>query len=215
MSFPLRVGPGLASKVDPEKGGLTAHLNSQIFGIGGSNGPPGSLTDPRNYAGCFADTYCESKRGWKMDLCPSRIGHQGNDIRAHWKEEDKYEAVAFADGVITMITSNTTVVLAADDGTECRYLHMTPASISGLRIGQRVKKGETILGRVGDVMGGKRHGTSLHLHFDCSQTIEFDSGQLRTHVPVYTSLVAAYASAWGIPLSIKDNALQARSPYER
>lgn len=207
ISFPLKVGSA---------SGLEAHLNSQIFGYGGQYGPGGSLSDPRNFQGCWRDTYCEGKRGWEMPLCPSRVGHQGNDIRAGGPEENKYDVVAIMDGYIRLVTKNTTVVLAGDDGTECRYLHLDPQSIPANIVGKRVKKGQTVLGRVSDWMNGKHHGTSVHLHFDCSQTVELQDGsQQEVHIPVYTSLVVAYAKEWGIAgVSVQNGELSAGAPFE-
>lgn len=207
MAFPLKVGR--ASDLD-------AHLNSQIFGYGGQYGPGGSLTDKRNYQGCWQDTYCEGKRSWKMPLCPARVGHQGNDIRPHGPEDNKYEAVAFGDGYIRLKTSNTTVVVAGDDGTECRYLHLHPSSIADLKIGDRVVKGKTVLGKVSDWMGGKAHGTSRHLHFDCSQVFDLGSGKSSSlHIPIYTSLVFSYAASKGLDgISSSGEELQNHSKYE-
>jgi len=207
IAFPLRVGSA---------SGLEAHLNSQIFGYGGMDGPGGSLSDSRNFQGCWEDTYCEGKRGWQMPLCPSRIGHQGDDIRANGPDENKYDAVAVMDGYVRLVTKNTTVVLAGDDGTECRYLHMDPQSIPGNIVGKRVQKGQSVLGRVSNWMNGQHHGTSTHLHFDCSQTVQLQDGSQRdVHIPIYTSLILAYARQWGIGgVSIQGGELSASPPFE-
>jgi hypothetical protein len=208
MVFPLRVGSA--------GNNLHAHLNSQIFGYGGSHGLGGDLSDPRNFAGCWQDTFCEGMRNWPMPLCPLHVGHQGDDIRADGPDENKYEALAFNDGYVRLVTKNTTLVLAADDGTECRYLHMDPNSIPADIVGKRVKKGETVLGRVSNWMGGVHRGTSTHLHFDCSQTFDLGSGKsANLHIPLYTSLILAYASAWNYSgLSVQSNKLSTGSTFE-
>ena len=209
LQFPLKVGPGPA---------LKAHLNSQIYGYGGMLGPGGSLSDPRNYSGCWRDTYCEGHRTWKMPLCPLHIGHQGDDIRPDGPEDNKYEAIAFSNGYVALVTKNTTVIVIGDDGTECRYLHLNPESIKqSVHVGQRVKAGQSIIGRVSDWMNGTQHGTSRHLHFDCAQTVSFNGSSAdKVHVPVYTSLILSYAQIWGFNdiKSAGDQLLQG-STYEQ
>ena len=76
MRFPIEEGPAFA--------------NSQVWGIGGSEGPGGSQCSEGNFSYPWSDNYCET-RSWDMPLCPSGIGHQGQDIRAatcdknvHW-----------------------------------------------------------------------------------------------------------------------------------
>jgi len=209
IAFPLKVGPQASN--------LEAHLNSQIFGYGGQYGPGGSLSDPRNYQGCWQDTFCEGKRTWPMPLCPLKKGHQGDDIRPSGPEENKYEAVAFRDGTVRLVTKNTTLILAADDGTECRYLHMDPDSIPVGIVGKRVQKGVTVLGRVSNWMGGVHRGTSTHLHFDCSQTLPLGSGKAgNVHIPIYPSLIVAYANDWQLPgLTVQNHKLLPGSPFEK
>lgn len=209
ITFPLKVGP--------QAGNLEAHLNSQIFGYGGQYGPGGSLSDPRNYQGCWQDTFCEGKRTWPMPLCPMKKGHQGDDIRPSGPEEDKYEAVAFQDGIVRLVTKNTTLILAADDGTECRYLHMDPVSIPAGIVGKRVQKGVTVLGRVSNWMGGVHRGTSTHLHFDCSQTLALGGGKVGSiHIPIYPSLIVAYADVWQLTgLTVQNHVLLPGSPFEK
>jgi murein DD-endopeptidase MepM/ murein hydrolase activator NlpD len=123
-----------------------------------------------------------------MPLCPSGAGHQGQDIRPPTYKDNTWEAVAVTDGIISNVTSNTTVQLKAADGTDYFYLHMHPKSI-GVKTGQKVKQGD-VLGRVSKYMGGTP-STSLHLHFNVRQRIKVGSQTLQVYVPTFTSLIAA------------------------
>jgi murein DD-endopeptidase MepM/ murein hydrolase activator NlpD len=197
MIFPLKLGPG-----------QHPFLNSQIWGYGGGgwNGvgeAGGSECDPRNYDPMVQrDNYCEV-RGWGMPLCPAGRGHQGQDIRPPSCKDNAWEVVATVDGVITLVTRNTTVVLKGDDGTQYRYLHMHPDSIT-VSVGQRVTQGDT-LGRVSQFMNGARQ-TTRHLHFDILQRITIgDRPAQVVEVPTYTSLIAAYRKAKGLSPSIDAN----------
>jgi murein DD-endopeptidase MepM/ murein hydrolase activator NlpD len=187
--FPLKLGQG-----------LFPHLNSQIWGYGGGgwNGKGaagGSESDPRNYDPMKQrDNYCEV-RGWSMPLCPSGTGHQGQDIRPPSYKDNNWEAVAVTDGVISNVTSNTTVQLKAADGTDYFYLHMHPKSIT-VKTGQKVKQGD-VLGRVSKYMGGTP-STSLHLHFNVRQRIKVGAETLQVYVPTFTSLIAALRREKGL-----------------
>jgi murein DD-endopeptidase MepM/ murein hydrolase activator NlpD len=173
-----------------------AFMNSQIYGVGGSNGPAGSQCDKRNYdAMQQRDNFCES-RSWAMPLCPSGKGHQGQDIRPPTCVEDaRWDAVAVEKGVITSVTRNTTVSLKGDSGTDYRYLHLHPSTI-GVKKGQRVEQGD-VIGRVSNIMDGKPI-TSRHLHFDVRQTIKVGDQVMSVHVPVFSSLIAAYRRMKGL-----------------
>jgi murein DD-endopeptidase MepM/ murein hydrolase activator NlpD len=181
--FPLKLGPG-----------KFPHMNSQIFGFGGGGwsgkgAPGGSLGDSRNFDPMKQhDNYCEV-RTHKMPLCPSGAGHQGQDIRPPGTKDNFWEVVAVADGIITNVTSNTTVNLKGTDGTVFMYLHMHPRSIT-VKIGQAVKQGQ-VIGKVSSYMGGKASGTSLHLHFNVQQTIKVGDTTKTVYVPTFTSLIAA------------------------
>jgi murein DD-endopeptidase MepM/ murein hydrolase activator NlpD len=177
-----------------------AFLNSQIYGVGGSNGPAGSQCDKRNYDAMLQrDTFCES-RSWAMPLCPSGKGHQGQDIRPPTCIEDaRWDAVAVEAGTITSVTKNTTVSLKGDSGTDYRYLHLHPSSI-GVKKGQHIAQGD-IIGRVSNIMDGKPI-TSRHLHFDVRQTIKVGDKVMSVHVPVYSSLIAAYRRMKGLDTGI-------------
>ena len=185
-------------KLDREQ---QAFLNSQIWGFGGGGwggkgAAGGAECDPRNYDPLqLRDNYCEV-RDHGMPLCPAGKGHQGQDIRPPTCVDNKWDAVAVADGIVDLVTSNTTVRLKGSDGTHYRYLHMHPESIR-VKIGQRVKAGD-VLGRVSRYMDGEIQ-TTRHLHFDVSQRISIGSDPpLVAYVPVYSSLIAAYREAKGL-----------------
>ncbi len=197
MIFPFKLGPD-----------QHAHLNSQIWGYGGGGwggrgAAGGGECDPRNYDPRLQrDNYCEV-RGHSMPLCPAGRGHQGQDIRPPSCSDNKWEVVAVVDGIINMVTRNTTVRLKARDGTQYRYLHMHPRSIK-VRVGQRVKQGQ-VLGRVSRYMGGKTQ-TTKHLHFDVRQRVKIGNGPARDlYVPIYASLIAAYRKAKGLPPGIDED----------
>jgi len=181
-------------------------MNSQIWGYGGGGwggrgAAGGQECDLRNYDPMQQrDNYCEV-RGWSMPLCPSGQGHQGQDIRPPKCPggDNAWDVVAVVDGIITLVTSNTTVKLKGGDGTVYDYLHMHPDSIK-VTEGDTVKQGD-VLGRVSKYMGGTR-STSLHLHFNARQRIRVGGKVLEVYVPVYASLIAAYRRTKGLGPSI-------------
>ncbi len=187
-----------------------AYMNSQIYGVGGSNGPNGSFCDQRNFNAMLQrDTFCEL-RSWSMPLCPSGKGHQGQDIRPPTCIEDaRWDAVAVENGIISTVTPYTTVSLKGESGTDYRYLHLNFASIH-VKKGQRVKQGE-VIGRVSNIMDGKPL-TSRHLHFDVRQTIKVGSKVMSVHVPVYSSLVAAYRRMKGLDGGISPDGMLSFDP---
>jgi murein DD-endopeptidase MepM/ murein hydrolase activator NlpD len=193
MIFPLRL-----------EAGRFASMNSQIWGYGGGgyNGvgeAGGTECDPRNYDPMQQrDNFCEV-RGWSMPLCPSGEGHQGQDIRPPSCKDNTWDVVAVVDGIITLVTSNTTVKLKGNDGTVYEYLHMHPDSIK-VKEGSKVKQGD-VVGRVSKYMNGTR-STTYHLHFNVRQRIEVGSKVLEVYVPPYASLVAAYRRSKGLDAGI-------------
>ncbi|MEW5962632.1 MAG: M23 family metallopeptidase, partial [Pseudomonadota bacterium] len=206
MIFPLRLGDG-----------QHPHMNSQIWGRGGGgwNGKGaagGTECDAVNYdPRQQRDNFCEV-RGHKTGMCPAAEGHQGQDIRPPSCKDNTWEVVAVEDGIITLVTSNTTVSLKADSGTSYDYLHMHPSSIK-VEEGDRVKQGQ-LLGRVSKYMKGSRM-TTLHLHFQALQNVSIGGKVQSLYVPVYASLIAAYRKAKGIEPSIdKDGNLIADHRYE-
>ncbi len=172
MRFPIELAP--------------AFLNSQVWGVGGSQGPSGSQCDSKNFSYPWWDNYCE-KRSWKMPLCPSGTGHQGQDIRASSCDKNKHWVVATVDGKITSIGSYS-VYLTANDGTIHRFLHMGSVQVS---TGQSIKKG-TRVGKVSNAFGGTP--TTVHLHFDLKQNV---SGVGSVYVPTYMSLIKGYEALIG------------------
>lgn len=194
--FPVKLQPGL-QRTPP---GAFAFMNSQIWGYGGGGyggkgAAGGSEFDPRNYDPMMErDTFCEV-RDWDMPMCPAGHGHQGQDIRPPHGDDDKWEVVAVVDGIITMRTSNTTVVLKGGDGTEYYYLHMHPDSIK-VKVGDAVTQGQ-VLGRISNFMNGARD-TTHHLHMQVMQTIKIGSKAQRVFVPLYASLISAFRRAKGL-----------------
>ncbi|WP_139247956.1 M23 family metallopeptidase [Hyphomicrobium sp. CS1GBMeth3] len=180
--------------------GLFPHMNSQIWGYGGGGyggkgAAGGSENDPRNFDPLKQrDNYCEV-RSWDMPLCPGGAGHQGQDIRPPSWKDNHWEAVAVADGQIVNVTSNTTVQLKANDGTDYYYLHMHPKSIT-VKTGAKVKQGQ-VLGKVSRYMGGKV-ATSLHLHLQVRQRVKVGDKTLQVYVPTFTSLIAALRREKGV-----------------
>lgn len=187
--FPLKLGDG-----------LFPHMNSQIWGYGGGGyggkgAAGGSENDPRNFDPMKQrDNYCEI-RSWDMPLCPGGAGHQGQDIRPPSWKDNHWEVVAVADGQIVNVTTNTTVQLKANDGTDYYYLHMHPKSIT-VKTGAKVKQGQ-VLGKVSRYMGGKV-GTSLHLHLQVRQRVRVGDKTLQVYVPTFPSLIAALRRAKGL-----------------
>jgi hypothetical protein len=190
------------------------HMNSQIWGYGGGGwggkgAPGGSEQDPRNYDPMVQrDNYCEV-RGHDMPLCPSGVGHQGQDIRPVAWGDSKWEAVAVTDGIITYISQWSTLRMKANDGTVYEYLHMNPDTIV-VEEAQKVKAGD-VLGKISNYMDGPR-GTSLHLHFNARKQVKTADGVLNTYVPVYSSLIVALRKAKGLAPGIDANGQLAVDP---
>jgi murein DD-endopeptidase MepM/ murein hydrolase activator NlpD len=182
IQFPLAVGPSANS--------AHAYANSQIH-------PPSPT-----HAYPWRDTYCE-RRSWPMPLCPGTKGHQGVDIRGSTNENSVWRAVAMDDGVVTMITNNTTVTIRSRRDFYCRYLHFNRQSISdaGLSVGGQIRKGD-VIGKVSNIMGGIPD-TTVHLHFDCYKMVNGET----VRFPVYSSLIAAYRAAWGLDPLNRNGAL--------
>lgn len=200
------------------EGKRQAHLNSQIWGYGGGGwgghgAAGGSECDPRNYDPFEQrDNYCEV-RGHSMPLCPAGKGHQGQDIRPPTCKDNKWKVVAVVDGIIDLVTSNTTVRLKGADGTHYRYMHMHPRSIK-VKVGQRVKQGH-VLGRISRYMSGNIQ-TTKHLHLDVRQRVQIGNGRVRDlYVPLYTSLISAYRKTKGLDAGVeKDGMLIPDYRYE-
>ena len=175
-----------------------AYLNSQVWGVGGANGPGGDgWCDARNYQMPWRDNFCETRSGADRDTlnCPSRAVHQGQDIRAgdsalcnamrgkSASDRTDIPVVAVEDGYISYVGSYTVNVRAADR--IYRYMHMNMARLQ-VEEGDTVSKGQTI-GYLSNDFGGT--ATTMHLHMEFKQNID---GVGWTWVSPYMSLVRAY-----------------------
>ncbi len=155
---------------------IPAYVNSQVWGVGGNNGPNGSQCDILNYSYPWRDNYCET-RSWDMPLCPAGKGHQGVDIRPSGCSKNIYKVVAVESGTITRIGSYT-VYHEGNSGIEHRYMHMESLKVE---LGDDVIMGQE-LGMVSNKMGGTP--TTIHLHYDMRSD--------GTFIPPYWSLVKSY-----------------------
>lgn len=175
MRFPIQSAPAFA--------------NSQVWGIGGSEGPAGSSCSDGNFSYPWSDNYCET-RTWEMPLCPSGEGHQGQDIRAATCEADVHPVVASEAGTVTNVGSYSVYITAAD-GTRYDYVHMGSVSVG---VGEDVTKGQ-LIGNVSNEFGGTP--TTVHLHFNLRQNV---AGLGTIYVPPYMSLVNSYQALVGPPI---------------
>lgn len=176
MRFPIEVAP--------------AYPNSQVWGVGGSQGPAGGQCDARNYSYPWSDNFCET-RTWDVPMCPGGKGHQGQDIRPSTCEKNKHWVVSAEDGTVTEIGSYS-VYVVTDDGTRHRYLHMDPPTLA-VKVGDKVQQGQR-LGLVSNAFNDTP--TTIHLHYDIFQTVE---GVGPSYVPTYMSLVRSYERLLGMP----------------
>ncbi|MAQ16161.1 MAG: hypothetical protein CMN30_15390 [Sandaracinus sp.] len=173
MRFPLQQQP--------------AYLNSQIYGVGGYMGPGGGQCDSRNYSYPWYDNFCEA-RTWTCPLCPTRQGHQGQDIRPATCANDRHATVATVPGRINDIGYS--INLIGDDGTKFTYLHTSRQQV---RAGQRVNCGD-VLSYVSNLDKNGNGYTTYHLHFEIRKAI---AGLGFIPVSPYTSLVDAYQRMGG------------------
>ena len=169
--------------------------NSQVYGAGGSNAPPGktSQCDSSNYALPWRDNFCET-RGYASPLCVSGKGHQGQDIRPATCQKAVHWVVAAEDGVISDIGSYTvTLTAAASPHRVYRYLHMQMDQLA-VHEGSMVHKGDH-LGKSSNNFGST--ATTIHTHFEIRAGVSGVSTDgkaviLHTFLPPYLSLLAAY-----------------------
>ena len=107
--FPLGAGPAINN--------AHAYANSQVHPIS----PPGNSA--KNYVYPWHDTFCE-ERQWSMPLCPGKTGHQGVDIRPQSPQNATWPVFAVDDGVVTQLTTFTTVEIrsGSNDPYRCRCL---------------------------------------------------------------------------------------------
>ncbi|MEZ4454662.1 MAG: peptidoglycan DD-metalloendopeptidase family protein [Nannocystaceae bacterium] len=177
IRYPLEKGP--------------SYPNSQVWGVGGSNGPAGSQCDAKNYSYPWHDNYCET-RSWDMPLCPAGTGHQGQDIRAPTCEKGIHNVVAVAPAVVTNIPDNPddyATYLNRADGTRFDYLHGEQTVV---KLQQQVATGD-LIEKVSNHFGGT--ATSIHCHFNIKQDV---GGFGFVYVPPYTSLIEAYKELMGL-----------------
>jgi hypothetical protein len=175
MRFPLEDSPAFA--------------NSQVHGVGGSQGPAGSQCAAANYSYPWRDNFCES-RTWPMPLCPAGTGHQGQDIRPATCADNTHWVVATENGTITS-TSGYAVYLQGTSGVRHRFLHMDMANLA-VSTGQYVTKGQR-LGKVSNDFGGTP--TTIHLHYDMHRYV---AGVGSVYVSPYMSLVNSYELMLGL-----------------
>lgn len=177
MRYPIEEGPSFP--------------NSQVWGVGGSQGPAGSQCDAKNFSYPWHDNYCET-RSWDMPLCPAGTGHQGQDIRAKTCEKGIHWTVANMPGTVTNIQDQPgdyALYVTGADGTRWDYLHGEAGIVA---LGQKVAKGDH-LEKVSNNFGGTP--TSIHLHFNIKQDV---AGYGFVYVSPYMSLVEAYKDLMGL-----------------
>jgi hypothetical protein len=175
-----------------------AYLNSQVWGIGGAQGPGGAgWCDTRNYEMPWRDNFCETRSGANRETlnCPSNAVHQGQDIRAGSStlcnsmrakppaDRTDIPVVAVESGYISYVGTYTINLRAADR--IYRYMHMNMARLQ-VAEGQSVNAGQ-VLGYLSNDFGGTP--TTMHLHMEFQQNID---GVGWTWVSPYMSLVRAY-----------------------
>ncbi|MCI4662124.1 MAG: M23 family metallopeptidase [Neomegalonema sp.] len=182
IRFPLEQSPSFA--------------NSQVWGVGGLNGPRGQgQCDPLNYSFPWRDNFCETRSGTNP-ACVNGKGHQGQDIRPATCAKDTHWAVAVESGEIGHIGSYT-VTLLGDSGREYRYLHLNMDRLA-VELGDPVSVGQRI-GLVSDYFGST--STTIHLHFEIRQVLKRGDGRIeKRFVPPYSSLVRAYRRLLGEPV---------------
>jgi hypothetical protein len=159
-----------------------AYANSQMWGAGGEKGPSGGECAEANYSYPWWDNFCETRAGRPTPMCPTRTGHQGQDIRPLTCAKDTHAAVSAVAGKVTHV-GKFTVYITAKDGTRFDYLHMGNVKVS---VRQTVNSGDS-LGMVSNVFDGTP--TTIHLHFEIFQNV---SGVGFMMVPPYMSLVKSY-----------------------
>lgn len=171
---------------------------SQVWGFGGGMSTGGQC-DPRNYGdAAWRDNFCEYRSTQRnTPLCPSNNAHQGQDIRVGTRtgclemvagrpaKPTLYEVVAAESGVIQYIGSYSINLKGTETGNLYKYLHLNMGALQ-VSEDQSIEAGD-LIGYISDDFGGTP--TTYHLHFEIKAPLA-DIGF--THVPPYTSLVAAY-----------------------
>lgn len=193
--------------------------NSQMYNPGGycSNGVcngsgGGSSCVLSNFKPPWRDTFCEKAgRTYGTDLCPDGLGHQGLDIRPPIQtmgetqvcRRDHWFALAVTDGEVTR-ARGAVVEFVDRGGRRYVYRHMNPSSIRALGIsrGDNIERGQRV-GRLDQYnnSGTKRY-TTLHLHLE---GLAVSSTGETLYYPLYTSIIAAYREAAGLPKLVSGN----------
>jgi murein DD-endopeptidase MepM/ murein hydrolase activator NlpD len=175
MRFPIKATP--------------AYANSQVYGIGGSQGVKGTQCAPANFSYPWHDNFCERRPSRQNLSCPHGSGHEGQDVRAASCTADIHVAVAAENGRITK-KGPFWIGLLGSSGVYYSYLHMNPNKLS-VHLGDQVVAGQP-LGLVSDYMD-RAHDTTVHLHFEIHVSLVGAGGLtgLRVVSP-YMSLVRAY-----------------------
>lgn len=181
MRYPMEAGPSFP--------------NSQVWGHGGGSGPGGGQCDIENYSYPWRDNYCET-RSWDMPLCPSGVGHQGQDIRPPTCDPGVHWHVATEAGTVTNVGSYS-VYVTAGDGTRFDYLH---GSGNVVGVNQSLAKGERI-NKTDNEFGGTP--TTYHLHFNIKQDV---AGVGFVFVSPYMSLVESYEELMGFGTEVLGDA---------
>lgn len=169
---------------------------SMVYRPGGAVG--GDQCDASNYETAWRDNFCEKRsRNRPTPLCPLDKVHQGQDLRVGTasdcltlrsqpkSERGLHEAVAVEDGIIQHIGTYSVQLKGTETGNIYSYLHLNMARLDVEAL-DTVTAGDRI-GFVSNDFGSTP--TTFHLHFEIKAAVE---GQGITHVPPYTSLLAAY-----------------------
>lgn len=158
-----------------------AYANSQVYRPGGQYGS-GVQCAAQNYSYPWWDNFCESRPGRKNPVCPSKEGHQGQDIRPSTCADAAHYAVAAAKGQIGQVAQYSVTLKDPQAQVTFWYLHMSNVGVSA---GQEVELGDR-MGKVSKVYSGD---TTIHLHFEAWLAV---SGFGHTAVGPYRALVESY-----------------------
>jgi hypothetical protein len=153
-----------------------------------------------NYSYPWRDNYCE-RRDFEVGLCPSGMGHQGQDLRPSTCVQRnagpggcqplQHAVLAVRDGLLIRARRQQTAYLVVNERNEhlrFRYVHMNPDRMDadGAVSGRSVAEGEEF-GQVANYQD-RAGGTTTHLHFDV-QAFTRDGW---IWVNPYVTLIAAY-----------------------
>lgn len=170
-------------------GNTHSYAETQVYGAGGSWGPPGDEDDSPNYELPWEDNLCEFRAS--QGACD----HEGQDIRPASFLDEHYPIVAAIGGVRTFTGTTpggSSSVQIVRGNFEYFYLHGSDmTSDNNINQGERIAK-------VSDIAVG---GTSVHLHFSVE---EMTSPNPTVRNP-YDSLVPSYQERWYVAKDQWDN----------